>query len=245
MWSPEGWVSITAEEVVKNNPYIGTVSYSREMFFCEICGQYVGLANGPQRKYFKHSSTTNDKECEERSRNWGRLDWTKKFEPPKLEPPLIICVGKYEFHFELNGVRLSTANILGDLDERGELFSSTSGKRLLPDSDVRLNKKYYLLTKEQFAGAPLDVRLADTNIKYLRWRLYEVEATALTQTAANFFLASVFPIDGTPHRATRYSSALHARSEFYSSRHSNVVHLCWRQCKIRHVPAFIQSRVVG
>ena len=76
----------------------------------------------------------------------GRLDWTKKNEPPILEPPLIIVVKPNGFLFERDGVRLSTENILGELDEHGELFSSTSGKRLLPDSDVRLNKKYYLLT---------------------------------------------------------------------------------------------------
>ena len=190
MWSAKGWVPTTAAEVVRAHPNVGTVSARHELFFCEICGQYVTLANGSQRKYFKHSSSEKDKTCKQRARNFYKLDWTKADEdhPPQLEPPLIICVGKYELHFECDGKYLSTGNVIAKLDERGELFSSTSGKRLLPDSDVRLGKQYYLLTTNSPGLIQTDIEINDTGMHYRQWRLYELKATALTEDAAKFFL---------------------------------------------------------
>ena len=69
-WNKDGWQKITAEEFVKDNPNI-KISAKDEYFWCEMCGQYVTLANGKQRTYFKHSSTEFEKDCEDRAKNFG------------------------------------------------------------------------------------------------------------------------------------------------------------------------------
>lgn len=200
MWTAHGWETITPEEVVKRYPNIGTVSARNELFFCEICGQYVTLANGDKRTaHFKHSSKERNKDCEERARNMKRVDWLDSQTPPIIEPPIKICVTQQDFYFERDGVRLSTEKCIVEME--GALFSAISGKRLPLDSDVRLNKKYYLLTSKGFKHFPGDVSvnfLVRKNINHNTWRLYEVEAAALTQEAANFFLHYHYRLTDNP-----------------------------------------------
>lgn len=43
-WNKDGWQKIIAEEFVKDNPNI-KISAKDEYFWCEMCGQYVTLAN--------------------------------------------------------------------------------------------------------------------------------------------------------------------------------------------------------
>ena len=80
--------------------------------------------------------------------------------------------------------------IKGANKNHGNLFDAKNGKKLLTDSDVQINKKYYLLTKSNFISSPTDVDIISVMDKYIGhkiWRLYEVQATALTESAANFF----------------------------------------------------------
>lgn len=67
MWSEHGWKPITAVEASKIHPG-GTVQARSGLFKCDICGQYVGLSDGPVRdRYFYHSSSEQDKYCADRS----------------------------------------------------------------------------------------------------------------------------------------------------------------------------------
>lgn len=70
------------------------------------------------------------------------------------------------------------------------LFDGKNGIRLPPDSDVRINKKYYLLTESNFISQPADVDIVPVAYKSVRnkiSRLYAVQATAFMPSAANFF----------------------------------------------------------
>ena len=80
--------------------------------------------------------------------------------------------------------------IKGANKNHGNLFDAKNGKKLLPDSDVQINKRYYLLTKSNSISSPADVDIVSVADKFINneiWRLYEVQATAFTGSAANFF----------------------------------------------------------
>lgn len=62
-----GWQSTNAEIESKRHPG-GTVQPYTEFYKCEICGQYVGFADGKKKaRYFYHSSGEQNKECENRA----------------------------------------------------------------------------------------------------------------------------------------------------------------------------------
>ncbi len=67
MWTEHGWQRITADQASALHPG-GTVSAHSGLFMCELCGQYVTLTDGYERvRYFKHSSSEDDKACPERT----------------------------------------------------------------------------------------------------------------------------------------------------------------------------------
>ena len=72
-WSEHGWVSITATEAARKHPG-GTVSADSGLFKCDICGQYVGFADGRVReRYFYHNSSEQNKYCEDRTFSTGSI----------------------------------------------------------------------------------------------------------------------------------------------------------------------------
>ena len=103
-WNKDGWQKITAEEFVKDNPNI-KISAKDEYFWCEMCGQYVTLANGKQRTYFKHSSTEFEKDCEDRAKNFEKSDWIKSSQP-SYGLPIKICVEQNDFYFKIGLPRI-------------------------------------------------------------------------------------------------------------------------------------------
>ena len=66
-------VTISAEEYIRTHPG-ERVPFKSKKFRCRYCGQYIALACGEQRQYFKHSSNEQDKECEERARRNAALE---------------------------------------------------------------------------------------------------------------------------------------------------------------------------
>lgn len=67
MWADNHWKRITAEEAANIHP-IGTVSACSGLFRCNLCHQYVTLANGEIiAPYFKHSKAELDKDCPQRT----------------------------------------------------------------------------------------------------------------------------------------------------------------------------------
>ena len=75
-------VTVSAEEYIRMHPG-ERVSFRRRKFRCACCGQYIALACGDQRQYFKHASTEADKECEARDRRNDSEGKAKEREPPK------------------------------------------------------------------------------------------------------------------------------------------------------------------
>ena len=59
------WSRITLPKALEKYPY--GASAGHRVFKCGWCNQYVTLACGQDRQYFKHSSQEADKSCEERS----------------------------------------------------------------------------------------------------------------------------------------------------------------------------------
>ena len=67
IWSEKGWTPITAKEAARLHPTGGGVSYKSGLFRCDLCGQYVTLANGQKNdSYFRHYSDVKSKDCPDR-----------------------------------------------------------------------------------------------------------------------------------------------------------------------------------
>ncbi len=201
VWSPDGWKNITAEEFAAQHPNVGSISATKEYFWCEICGQYVTYAKGDiYAPHFRHSSTYENKTCEQRAQNFYG-DWARSDEPPKqITSPIVICVGQNNFHFERDDERLSDRIIARELNDDGTLFKLNGGRLLPFDSDVRINQKYYLLTTKAI-NAPGDIVCKRITTKYVGGdlrTLYEIEATALTEAAAKFFLHCHYRLTENP-----------------------------------------------
>ena len=251
-WHNDNWQKITAEEFVKNNPDI-RVSAKGQIFWCEMCGQYVTLANGDINKpHFRHSSSELNKKCEDRAKNFTKNDWINS-PKPLHNLPLRICVEQNRFHFEIGLIRLPhqlfnevkkcritiqfAENILNynDLSDylieerttwleigslpskfyslklmpeilevhfywtekiqgihtKGTLFDAATGRKILDDTDIKVNTKYYLLSDRNiFAPESVTIKLLiDKNTFGNKIFLYEVEAKELSEDAAKFFLS--------------------------------------------------------
>lgn len=104
-WAKYSWKKITAEEFLRNNPDI-KVSAKAKYFWCEMCGQFVTLANGDVNEpHFRHSSAELNKLCKDRSKSFDKDDW---FDTPKPTHslPIKICVEQKNFRFQIGLNRL-------------------------------------------------------------------------------------------------------------------------------------------
>ncbi len=262
MWiDGRGWTRITLDKVLDAYACLGTVSAKSQLFMCDACGQFVLLANGEQRQYFKHSAQEADKDCPDRSQSYS--DWTKSTRSPPHDLPLRIRVTAADFYFELgliclpsdvfeavSGNRLTITpfgrsartfsladELLDDditwlnvgnipaksyalsltpecsatefywsrstrgVDASGTVFDADNGRKLPPDSNVQLNRQYYLLTTKELGEVPTHVQCKLQCAKrhgLKTWRLYSIMATALTGDAAKFFLTYHCRLTDTP-----------------------------------------------
>ena len=104
-WDKDSWKKITAEKFVEVNPDVKK-SAKDKYFWCEMCGQYVGLANGDVNKpHFRHSSAESKKDCEYRAKSFVKNDWIKSIQP-SYDLPLKICVEQNDFYFKIGLTRL-------------------------------------------------------------------------------------------------------------------------------------------
>ena len=130
VWTDHGWEHITAEEAVKRGA-CGKVSAHSGHFICELCGQYVTLAQGAKYvPYFKHSAYEKSKNCPERT--WGP-DYVPHYEPNQYELPLRISnITKTGFKIQI-----------GFLYVPAELLNSATVKHILitPHEIQRPNDK--------------------------------------------------------------------------------------------------------
>lgn len=79
------------------------------------------------------------------------------------------------------------------IDADGSVFEKKTGKMLPVDADVRIGKKYLLLTRRVFlrnkSTEELRIKkICESRIGLKNWYVYEIEATKLSEHAAKFFL---------------------------------------------------------
>lgn len=86
------------------------------------------------------------------------------------------------------------------VSENGSIFDVQTGKMLLLDADLQVQKAYYLLTRSYFriqswkeAGIHIE-KICEKN----NWRVYCIEATELNETAAKIFLRLHCRLTDTP-----------------------------------------------
>lgn len=83
------------------------------------------------------------------------------------------------------------SNVSG-INAAGTVFDVQSQKKVLDDSDVLVNKKYYILTKGEirssYDGAVIVKLILKKDFGFAIWYLYEVVALSTSEAAARFFL---------------------------------------------------------
>ena len=87
------------------------------------------------------------------------------------------------------------------IQKDGSLFEYSTGKMLPVDSDVQINRSYYLVTKTRLYNTLPSVRwslLRTEQVKYTSWYLYEVKATTLDHSAAKFFMSYHYRLTDAP-----------------------------------------------
>ena len=100
----------------------------------------------------------------------------------------------YTIHFK-NGVdelhKFWPKEVSG-IDPEGTLFETWSGKRLSYDSDVEIDKEYYLLIRGNLHSrsyTSVQVRkVSQKRINWYTWNLYVVSTSSFDESAARFFL---------------------------------------------------------
>ena len=78
------------------------------------------------------------------------------------------------------------------MDPEGTLFEKNSGKKLTYDSDVEIEKEYYLLKRGPLIRPPLNginiKKVTQKRFGFEVWNLYEISAPSFNEDAARFFL---------------------------------------------------------
>lgn len=101
---------------------------------------------------------------------------------------------KYVLHYENGSEQLTDIwpkEVTG-VDPKGTLFEKTSGRMLTYDSDVEIEKDYYLLIKNRSYLEPdnsIKVQeIARKNFSWETWTLFQIKASEFSEEAAKFFL---------------------------------------------------------
>ena len=110
---------------------------------------------------------------------------------------------------------LTTANTSDDIynfwpryidgiNPNGTLFDHITGKRLITDSDIELDKTYFLLSTRVFTSTILKKsgiiieEKTHTKISYNNWYIYSITATEMNEDAAKFFLNIHYRLTAQP-----------------------------------------------
>lgn len=125
MWSEHGWIRVTAEEATHLHPG-GTVSARCGLFMCELCGQYVTLADTWVRdRYFMHSAEELSKDCPERTFS---TNVSTTFQAGSHDLPIRLRVLS-AFNFELQlGLLPVPSSLLKNREQQIKIFSTSSGE---------------------------------------------------------------------------------------------------------------------
>ena len=91
------------------------------------------------------------------------------------------------------------------ISETGSIFDAQTGKMLSVDADIQVQKTYFLLTTK-FCYQRQDLKAAGVEIEkkceqrfnWNTWRVYQIKATQLNETAAKFILQFHYRLTDTP-----------------------------------------------
>ena len=176
------------------------------------------------------------------------IRYTYSFDRLKADSITYLSVGsvpfeKYEILSSEQLLSYWPRNVKG-ISRKGSLFDMRTGKKLTLDSDVCVQKKYYLLTTQLYDYIPgVSVSLkhriySDSET----WQLYLVEANELNEDAADFFLSLHYWLTDSPLRE-RPLWPLHIRTP-YVVKHPDdylIIHLSGKREK--KLSAFPSARI--
>jgi hypothetical protein len=125
MWSEHGWIRVTAEEATHLHPG-GTVSAHAGLFMCELCGQYVTLADTWVRdRYFMHSAEELSKDCPERTFS---TSVPMTFQAGSHDLPIRLRILS-AFNFELQlGLLPVPISLLKNREQQIKIFSTSNSE---------------------------------------------------------------------------------------------------------------------
>ncbi len=139
-WTDEhGYQKVTIAEAEKLYPY-RVHAYSK-LLVCGICGQGVTFTKGEIReRYFRHGEDSQDKECEDRSRNYGYGQSSLKL-PERIQSlPLRLIKESGHWRLELGLLALQEAfvkkyaeKIICISNAKGKTFRYSVAERLHPN----------------------------------------------------------------------------------------------------------------
>lgn len=101
---------------------------------------------------------------------------------------------KYILHYENSNDHLKDfwpREVTG-IDPSGTLFEKSSGRMLTYDSDVEIEKDYYLLTKDRsYLGSYISIHVQEVARRHFDWEtwtLFQIKASNFSEEAAKFFM---------------------------------------------------------
>ena len=179
------WRRIYLREALRLFPNGSPYYYRR--FKCGLCGQYITLASGYERQYFKHSSEEARKDCEERSFGSGAGEYisaprrTPHFNVENYNLPLRIKLNSsssFELEFGLIPVPRHIWSGIGPFfiridcyndGERNVTYNPTYGKERLDPSTTT----YLSLGSKPFHHYKLSLHPANSNVAEERNRRFD------------------------------------------------------------------------
>lgn len=176
------------------------------------------------------------------------VHYTYSFERLNTDTITYLSVGNlpFEKYEVLSSDRLMAywPRTVKGIRREGSLFEKQTGNMLTEDSDVLVQKQYYLLTTKCLYNFNPSISVAlqnEVRAGWDTWRLYLIEATALDQYAAKFFLSLHYRLTDSPLQIFPIWP-LHVRTP-YVIKHSTdylIVHLRGRrEKKLSAFPAAI------
>ena len=92
---------------------------------------------------------------------------------------------------DVRKISLFWPNRIEGIDPRGTLFDGRTGKKLQYDSDVVVNREYFLLVRGYGISYPREIEvneLCAATCGYATWKVFRVVATKFSEQTARFFL---------------------------------------------------------
>lgn len=172
VWKRDHWEKIEAGEASKL--YGGaTVSYKQKIFYCEVCSQYVTLTQVTDRRfpYFKHSTSDQNKDCEDRSKNYEQ---TYNFKKNSHSLPLKLDIKEGTVYFLLGFPPIPLDEVKNIRFFKVKVTNSLTGDSFIFNSErFDLSKTTYLNVGQSLLDKYEVEVLSDSPVLKERWQLHD------------------------------------------------------------------------